>query len=71
MTKFGGNRSENFLEIDVFVGSFHANFDQNRFNVKKFAKNRVLKKTTQKDQYRCKMVRSTKWLSQNVTILSF
>ena len=31
-----------FLEIDVFVGSLHANFEQNRLNVKKFAKNRAL-----------------------------
>ena len=30
-----------FLEIDVFLGSLYANFDQNRLNVKKFAKNRV------------------------------
>ena len=50
MTKFGRNRSETFWEIDVFVGSLHANFDQNRLNVKKFAKNRVLKQTAQKDQ---------------------
>ena len=49
MTKFGRNRSEKFREIDVFVGSLHANFDQNRLNVKKFAKNRVLKETAQKD----------------------
>ena len=58
MTKFGRNRSENFWEIDVFVGSLHANFDQNRLNVKKFAKNRVLKQTAQKDQNRCKLTRS-------------
>ena len=38
MTKFGRNRSENFWEIDVFVGSLHTNFEQNRLNVKKFAK---------------------------------
>ena len=42
VTKFGRNRSEFCWEIDVFVGSLHANFDQNRLNVKKFAKNRVL-----------------------------
>ena len=49
MTKFGRNRSENFGEIDVFVGSLHADFDQNWLNIKKFAKNRVLKETTQKN----------------------
>ena len=48
MTKFCWNQSEIFWEIDVFVRSLHANFDQNRLNVKKFAKNRVLKKTAQK-----------------------
>ena len=71
MTKFGQNLSENIGEIDVFVGSLYANFDQNRLNVKKFAKNRVLKQTAQKDQCRCKMTRSTKWLSRNFKILSF
>ena len=61
MIKFCRNRSENIREIDVFVRSLHANFDKNGLNVKKFAKNRVLKQTAQKDQYRCKMTRSTKW----------
>ena len=71
MTKFGRNRSEKFWEIDVFVGSLHANFYQNRLNVKKFAKNRYLKQTEQKDQYRCTMTRSTKWLSRNFKIFRF
>ena len=48
MTKFGRNRSEKFWEIDVFVGSLHANFNQNRLNVKKFTENSVLKETTHK-----------------------
>ena len=34
MTNCGRNRSENFREIDDFVGSLHANFDQNRFKDK-------------------------------------
>ena len=70
MTKFGRNQSEIFYEIDVFVGSLHANFDQNRLNVKKYAKNSFQAKHT-KDQYRCKMTRSTKWLSRNFKILRF
>ena len=36
------------------MGSLHANFDKNRISVKKFVKNRVLKQTPQKDQYRFK-----------------
>ena len=48
----------NFVEIDsncfgeiyVFMGSLHANFDQNRLKIKKFAKNKTLKQTTQKDK---------------------
>ena len=60
----------NFWETDVFVGSLHANFDQNRFNVKKFAKNRISKQTAQKDQHGCKILRSTKWLSRNFKIIS-
>ena len=50
MTKFCRNRLENLLEIDVFVVLLHANFDQNRLNGKKFAKNRGLEQTAQKDQ---------------------
>ena len=38
-----------FLRNWRFVGSLHANFDQNRLNVKKFAKNRVLKQAARKD----------------------
>ena len=38
MAKFGRNQSAIFLEIDVFVGSLHANYDHNRLNAKKFAK---------------------------------
>ena len=60
MTKFCRNWSESFWEIYVFVGWLPAKFDQNRLNVNKFAKNRVLKKTAQKDQYRCKITRPTK-----------
>ena len=71
MTKFGRNRSKFFLEIDVLVGSLNANFDQNRLNVNKFPKKRVSKQTTQKDQYTCKMTRSTKSLSRNFKLLSF
>ena len=40
-----------YIFADVFVGSLHANFDQNRLNVKTFAKNRVLKETTQSPVY--------------------
>ena len=71
MTTSGRNRSENFWEIDVFVRSLHANLDQNRLNVKKFAKNRALKEITQKDQYRCTITGSTKWVSRNFKITSF
>ena len=71
MTKFYRNRSEKNWKNDVFVGSLHANFDQNRLNVKKFPENRVLKETIQKHQYRCKMTSSTKWLSRNFKIKSF
>ena len=60
-----------FEKLTFFVGSLHANFDQNRLNVKKFAKNNVLKQTAQQDQYKCKVTRSTKWLSRNFKILSF
>ena len=57
-----------FLEIDVFVGSLHVNFDPNRRNVKKFAKNGVFKQAAQRDYYRRKITRSTKWLSRNFKI---
>ena len=53
------------------MGSLHANFDQNRLNIKKFTKNRVLKQSAQKSLDRCKITRSTKWLSRNFEILSF
>ena len=39
-----------FLEIDIFVGSLHINFDQNWLNVKKFTKTMGLKQTALKDQ---------------------
>ena len=70
MAKFGRNRSDFLCEIDFFVGPFHANFDQNRLNVKKYTKDRILKQTTQKDK-KSKITRSTKWLCQNVKVLSF
>ena len=59
MTKCCRNLRDFFPDIDAFVGSLHANLDQNRLNVKKFTKNRVLKQTAQKDQYRCNITRST------------
>ena len=71
MTKFGRNQLENFWEIDVLVGSLPINFDQNRIHVKKFAKNRVLKETVQKDQNTFKVTRSTEWRSRNFKILNF
>ena len=53
-----------FLKNRCFGGSFHANFDQNRLNVRKCAKNKVLKQVLQKEQHRCKTTRSTKWQSR-------
>ena len=70
MTKFCRNRQENVWEIYVFVGLLHASFDQNQLNVKKFAKNKFLKQTTQKERYRCKITRSTKSISRNFEFLT-
>ena len=62
MPKLSWNRPEIYWEIYVFVWQLQADFDQNRLNVKKFAKNEILKQTAQKDQYRCKITRYPKWL---------
>ena len=72
MIKFCWNIGRNVFEKLTFlkVWSLQAKFDQNQLNVKKFAKNRGLKQTAQKDQHRCK-TRSPKCLSQNFKILSF
>ena len=71
MAKFCRNRPNNCWEMYFFVGSLHVNFEQNRLNVKKLAKNRVLRQTAQKSHLRCKITRSTKWLPRNFKILSF